>query len=275
MFTRKISPESFEQSIKSSSTNEIPDHGIRNMAERNTRPPMFDPDTGEMLQRPPEPPSRPQIQSPIHQSPPKDARNNFIPPSPSDSARKTSSFQLADQLPSIAVVLICSASLAWFVNQRITQLEKTYQTELKNLSEIRQGQNEILKTVVEFTEEIPETWVNGLLTSSNSPPSSADSQDPKSLVAPTLETLKPVQSKPAKKPVAKKIPVMTGVRYLGSVTQKGSRKIVIETSRGLKTLGVGEIASGDWHLLTIEDQGALFVNTLGNRQLIQLEQDKK
>ncbi len=249
MFTRKISPESFDQSLLHHKDQSLSDYR-QNSPEDSS--PFFtqkiDPETGEVLDR-----KRPNIDEKIH----------FEPSSGRFKNTNLSKIDLLKiifdkSIPNIILGLTISIGMAWFGFQLIAEINNEAKAQHKQIKLVHQGQSEILDAIDSLHDQIS----NDLeaLAELNANPST----QPENIKNSKSELIPP-QKKIPPKPRSLK-----GIKYLGSIKQKDKHQTLLEIDGKVRALSIGDKLKEGWLLSAIDEKNIIISSQEGIRQIISI-----
>lgn len=249
MFTRKISPESFDQSLLHHKDQSLSNYR-QNIPEDSD--PFFtqkiDPETGEVFDR-----QRPNTDEKIHFEL---NRGRFENTKLSKLNSLKSAFDKS--IPNLALGLVLSIGIAWFGFQLITELKGESNTQNTQLKLIHQGQSQILDAIDSLHDQIS----NDLeaLAELNANPST----QPENIKNSKSELIPP-QKKIPPKPRSLK-----GIKYLGSIKQKDKHQTLLEIDGKVRALSIGDKLKEGWLLSAIDEKNIIISSQEGIRQIISI-----
>lgn len=247
MFTRKISPDSFDQSLLNN----------RGESEHSFNQ-AFDPETGEVFDR-----SAQAFQE-------KHNLGNAFNPHPKYNLSQTLpiSARLEKHLPTVVLALIFIVGLTLAAHQLINEYQTTSIAHSNQLKLISQGQSQILDAIEELQDQFSHDVLEVLQTNTEQMAAS---------VSATLNNTK-VSAQPSKeskethKKQVAKIKTLKGVKYLGSIKHHDAHQTLLDIDGKVRSLKIGDQLKDGWMLSAIDERKIIATTAEGGKQVIDLTQ---
>lgn len=253
MFTRKISTDSFDQSLLNDrKTNTTDLRPKTHLESEDLLHHSFDPESGEIFQKPTR----------------SSQENNSLgnPPYPPRTPYRNELTQLKNSInqaiPSLVINLIVAGGLSWACYELINASQMKLSEQAKQLTQINQSQSEILDAIDELHDNLSNNLSEALSTKTALPTSDVNMA--------TSTTLPTPQKKTPKKVISLK-----GVKYLGSIKRHDLHQVLVEIDGKIKSLRIGDSIKEDWSLSAIDGKKIIATTILGNRQIFTLEQSSQ
>ena len=258
MFTRKISADSFDQSLLNGRNRHTADFQPKGPLESEAQlHQSFDPDTGEIFQK-----------GSIH-SP----ENSY------GSAAQTFSQKVLRPelhylrnifekvLPPIIVNLVFVVALALLAHGLMAELNTKIAAQTSQLKQVNQGQSNILDAIDDLHDNLSDNLLD--LVNSSSIASTSTLETVKSNV-PNIN-ITPLSSLPIKqRSLPPKPAKLNGIKYLGSIKRHDMHQVLLDVDGKIMTLRIGDPVKAGWTLSAIDDKKIIATTLFGDRQVIDL-----
>jgi hypothetical protein len=258
MFTRKISTDSFDQSLlneRNTATSDSRHHNPTEISHHLHQP--FDPETGEVFQKTNSPYTESSYSRPI----PNDLKraNHLGLPQLKELLEKT--------LPTILIHLTFAIVLSWMFYHLMNEHQLKISAQSNQLKHINQGQSEILDAIDELHESLSSNILDTLndhLLRPSTPNNLAQAPSP------AESNSLPQRTPPAQKKLAPKLASLKNVKYLGSIKRHDIHQVLIEIDGKVKSLRIGDELKEDWRLSAIDEKKIIATTIHGSRHIIDL-----
>ena len=247
MFTRKISPESFDQSLLHHKDQSLSDYRQDSPEDSDLfHNQKIDPDTGEVLAH-----SRQKAHQKVHFGS-VEFKNSNLP----KLAHLKSKFDKS--VPNIALGLILSIGITWIGFQIIAEIKNEAKAQNTQTKLLHQGQSEILDAIDTLHDQI--------------------SNEVETLSALNLSSVAQIdQTKNSKsesflpqRKISPKPKSLKGIKYLGAIKQKDKYQTLLEIDGKVRALSIGDTLKEGWLLSAIDEKKIIITSQEGMRQIISI-----
>ena len=258
MFTRKISADSFDQSLLNERNRHTTDFEPKSPLEPEAQlHQSFDPDTGEIFQK-----------GSLH------SPENSYGSTTQTFSQKVLRPELhylknifENVLPPIIVNLVFVVALAWLAHGLMTESNTKIAAQTSQLKQINQGQSDILDAIDDLHDNLSDNLLD-LLNSS-----STVSTSPLEAVKTNVSNINitPSSSLPIKQRSSPPKPAkLNGIKYLGSIKRHDMHQVLLEVDGKIMTLRIGDPVKAGWILSAIDEKKIIATTLFGDRQVIDL-----
>ena len=253
MFTRKISADTFDQSLLNERKRNTTDPQPQKLLEPEVQArPSFDPETGEIFENPnlhfPES-GRPNVTRPFSQK-------TLFP------GLQHWKINIEKAIPTIILNLILVVALAWLAHGLMTESNTKITAQTNQLKQIKQGQSDILDAIDDLHDNLSENLLE--LLSSTSPLGAVKANVSNINITPSASPPIKQRSFPPK-PTK-----LNGIKYLGSIKRHDMHQVLLEVDGKIMTLRIGDPVKAGWILSAIDEKKIIATTLFGDRQVIDL-----